>query len=190
MSEQHLLPPNASAPERALSLAIDRPVPTPVRDVWSADTCPSALLPWLAWALSVDDWDSSWTDTQKRQVIKASTNVHRYKGTIGAVRESVAALGVQAVVQEWFNQIPQAEPYTFRVHLQAEQTGISQTAITRFHSVIERSKNLRSHLTETRVVVTSQAGPQVAVVATMGSDITLTGFEWATAVINENFIAI
>jgi phage tail P2-like protein len=183
----HLLPANASSQERALSLAIERAgsVPVPVRDAWNPDTCPPQLLGWLAWALSVDEWDGSWTDDQKRAVIKRSVAVHRYKGTIGAVREAIAALGLQAQVQEWFNQIPQAAPYTFRLLLTANQVGATQRQQQVLLQVLDRTKNLRSHLTEVQVIATTQAGPCVAACAAVGSDIAISGYVGPELVANE-----
>lgn len=185
-----LLPPNATAQERAISLAIDRDVPTPMRDVWDADTCPASMLAWLAWAFSVDEWDATWTDAQKRAYIKRSIEVQKYKGTIGAVKDALAALGVQAQVQEWFNQIPEGDPYTFNVLLTADQTGISQQAVNSLFAVIERTKNLRSHISKTQVIAKTQAGPTVAAVTGLGNDIRVTNFVWATTVFNETTICM
>ena len=186
----HLLPPNASPAERDISRAIDRAVPTPVSDVWRPDACPAQLLPWLAWALTVDEWDTGWTDAQKRDVIKNSIEVHRTKGTIGAVRHAIAALGLRASVQEWFNQIPQAAPYTFRVLLEADQVGIPQSAAQGLMTLIERTKNLRSHLDHIQPIVRSACGPQAAVVALVGNDITLAGYEFPTVVLNATALCI
>jgi len=56
-SSANLLPPNATQAERALSQAIvARPLPVDITALWDADRCPAALLPWLAWALSVVEW--------------------------------------------------------------------------------------------------------------------------------------
>lgn len=90
-----LLPGNASAGERALEQATARvgAVPVPVGDLWDPDTCPVPLLGWLAWAMSVDDWDPNWSPDAKRAVIQASYDVHRRKGTPGAVKEALRAAG-------------------------------------------------------------------------------------------------
>ena len=56
-------------------------------------TCPAALLPWLAWGLSVDDWDSSWPEPVKRAVIAASADVHRHKGSVWSIRRMLALAG-------------------------------------------------------------------------------------------------
>lgn len=100
-----LLPPNATAVEAALASATARlaDVPAPIPALWDPATCPAALLPWLAWALSVDAWDAGWTDETKRRVIAASVATHRLKGTVGAVKRAVAVAGYgDATVVERF----------------------------------------------------------------------------------------
>jgi phage tail P2-like protein len=81
-----LLPPNASPQEAAIEAATARiaDVPVPNASLWTPATCPAALLPWLAWALSVDEWDGTWPEERQRAVIAASVGVHRRKGTRGA----------------------------------------------------------------------------------------------------------
>ncbi|MNT00427.1 Phage tail protein [compost metagenome] len=133
-------------------------MPTPVRDIWNADTIPAGLLPWLAWAYSVDEWSANWTPEQQREAIKRSVSVHRYKGTIGAVREALDALGYGVVIQEWYQKLPEGEPYTFNVKLTTGQVGIDQPALAKIFQIINSTKNLRSHLegVETIVVTGSE----------------------------------
>ena len=90
-----LLPPNATPQETAIEAATARiaDVPVPNASLWTPATCPAALLPWLAWALSVDDWDGTWPEARQRAVIAASVGVHRRKGTRGAVVAALAAAG-------------------------------------------------------------------------------------------------
>src|SRR5690348_8371423 len=111
----HLLPPNATAQERALSETIARvsDVPVPVREMYRADVISEDLLPWLAWAFSVDEWDTNWTADQKRAAVQSSVYVHQHKGTIGALRQALDALGYTIETQEWFQLTPQGDPYTF-----------------------------------------------------------------------------
>lgn len=98
-----LLPSNSTPVERAIESATDRPVPTPIRDLWNPERCPAAVLPWLAWALSVDDWDASWTEEVQRGVIAASVEIHRRKGTIWAMQRAlqVAGLGGATITEGW-----------------------------------------------------------------------------------------
>lgn len=36
-----------------------------IRQVWTPEECPVELLPYLAWALSVDQWDKDWPAEKK-----------------------------------------------------------------------------------------------------------------------------
>lgn len=142
-----LLPANATDQERAISNTLDRPVPVIVREVWNPDTCPVALLPWLAWAFSVDTWDSAWTEAQKRGVIKASVAVHEKKGTIGALKAGLAGLGYDIDVTEWFQKSPIGDPYTFSLLVNLEDVGMpTETEYQQIVTAAEAAKNLRSHL--------------------------------------------
>jgi len=96
MSEMtSILAVNATAAERAIEGATARIGDTvvPLADLWNPATCPAALLPWLAWALSVDDWDANWTEARKREVIAAAVYVHRHKGTVASIRTAIDKAG-------------------------------------------------------------------------------------------------
>ncbi|WP_240332504.1 phage tail protein I [Pseudomonas aeruginosa] len=60
-----LLPRNATELEQlaAQALADIQRVPIPLRTLWNPSTCPVPLLPYLAWAFSVDRWDSKWPES-------------------------------------------------------------------------------------------------------------------------------
>ena len=76
---------------------------------------PADYLPARAQARSVDLWDETWPEAIKRAVIVAAPDVHRHKGTVYAVKASLAALRIDAVVTEWWQQTPRGVPYTFTV---------------------------------------------------------------------------
>ena len=173
-----LLPANATPQERAISDAIERAagVPVVVREMWNPDTCPANLLPWLAWAFSVDTWDPNWSDAQKRGAIKASVEVHKRKGTIGALKTALASIGFEAVVQEWFETVPAGDPYTFGINLTVDQEGIPTVAA--YNAIIElamNAKNLRSHLTGVQVTGKTAATIYAGGVAISGETITIQG---------------
>lgn len=90
-----LLPNNATTQEIALDDATARlsDIPTPVRDVWNPDTCPAGLLPWLAWAFGVDEWDSRWSDEAKRNTIKTAVMVQRRKGSVWSIKQAIVSAG-------------------------------------------------------------------------------------------------
>lgn len=110
-----LLPPNATKFELDLETTVQfiSRVDVPIAKLWNPWLCPVELLPWLAWALSVDDWSSNWPENVKRQVIAESVVIHRLKGTVGAVKRAMSALGVQVDLVEWWQD--GSTPGTFKV---------------------------------------------------------------------------
>lgn len=105
-----LLPHNATELELALeqaSVGIDG-MHEPVGYLWDPGTCPAPLLSWLAWAFSVDDWEPGWGEDTRRNVIRASVDVHRHKGSLGSVKAALKAAGFgdSSIVEGM-----QAEPY-------------------------------------------------------------------------------
>ena len=83
MTNPSLLPPNATAAEKAIeAAAADRlGLPVPLRDLWNPDTCPAEFLAWLAWSLSIDAWSPTWPEAVKRSVVKNAIAIQRRKGT-------------------------------------------------------------------------------------------------------------
>lgn len=143
-----LLPPNATAQERALANTIARisDVPLAARMMWNPDTIPANLLPWMAWAFSVDDWNNNWTEQEKRNVIKNSLFIHKHKGTLAAIKRAVEPLGYIIRIVEWWEDTPQAEPYTFRLEVGLLDKGVDESIYDQFTRLIETNKNLRSHM--------------------------------------------
>ncbi len=141
-----LLPPSATNAERAVSLACGPVINHPIRKLWSPQECPAEILPWLASALSVDDWDGSWPEPIKRQAIAESVALHRRKGTPGALRRALQRLGYEVEIDT-----NTGEAYVFRLRfkLSAGQSagGVTLTdAINKATNIALRQKNVRSSL--------------------------------------------
>ncbi|CAA0111587.1 Uncharacterised protein [BD1-7 clade bacterium] len=142
-----LLPPNATQLERDLEtvLASASDLPVPIRDLWDPWNCPEHMLPWLAWAVSVDEWDSDWPTEIKRQVCDSSVEVHKRKGTVDAVERALASL--DAIVE----MEPGDVPHSFRLTAYAQSnldkngnTLLTPKLIEQLSRVINRAKNVRS----------------------------------------------
>ena len=164
----HLLPPNATPQERALSLAVARvgDIDTDLAALWRAEDCPAALLPWLAWAMSVEEeWYLCTNDDERRALIGRALELHRRKGTPWAVRTALETAGYAGA------EIEEGQPVAlydgtlfhtgsdtygggarwalFRVLLDlGEDRGITAVEIDRIVTAIHRYKNARSHLRE------------------------------------------
>ncbi|PHM73717.1 phage tail protein I [Xenorhabdus kozodoii] len=126
----------------ALSSLADAPVP--IRDLWHPDRCPVRLLPYLAWAWSVDRWDMDWPASVKRESIKAAMFVHKHKGTIGAIRRVVEPFGYLIRVIEWWQN--NDAPGTFRLDIGVMDTGITAETYQELERLIFDAKPASRHL--------------------------------------------
>ena len=144
-----LLPGNATELERlsAQAMAQIERVPVPLRDLWNPDACPLELLPYLAWAFSVDRWSQSWSESAKRNSIKAAYFIHSRKGTIGALRRVVEPLGYLIEVMEWWQTTPEGVPGTFALKVGVLETGITEEMYQELTWLIDDAKPLTRHLT-------------------------------------------
>lgn len=160
-----LLPPSATAGELALEASTARvgDVDVPLRSLWNPQTCPEDLLPWLAWALSIDAWKSYWPIEVKRARIASALAIQRHKGTVQSIRDVIAAFGGAVVMKEWWETTPPGVPHTFSLALTLSgQDGQEATAqyVDDVIAEIDRTKPVRSHYTFTQ---SSTASAQVGV---------------------------
>lgn len=73
----------------------------PLRDLWNPWKCPVKFLPYLAWAFSVDRWEETWSETEKRQAVSDAFWIHQRKGTVAAVRRVIETLGYSMTLEWW-----------------------------------------------------------------------------------------
>lgn len=169
----NLLPPNAKQLERlaAEALAQIERVPVPIRDLLNPDRCPVQLLPYLAWAFSVDRWDSTWSEATKRQVIKGSYFIHSRKGTIGALRRVVEPLGYLIEIVEWFNTVPEGVPGTFALKVGVLDTGITEEMYQELERLIDDAKPVTRHLTGLAISLESNGILDISIALYEGDEI-------------------
>lgn len=149
---ESLMPFNSTQAERNLSLVMKRSsnLPVDINDLWNPFRCPENLLPWLAWSLSVDNWNSAWPTPVKRQQIANSIEIHRRKGTVSAVKKAMAVFGVQVDLSEWFET--KSTPHTFSVMAWAgdnfrddHEPVLTEAYYDALKRAIDYSKPVRSH---------------------------------------------
>lgn len=146
-----LLPPNSSAFERALDLAIATrfDIPVEVAALWNPLSCPVELLPWVAWGLSVDLWDTDWTEAQKRAAIADAIPFQMRKGTPASLRIVLDRFDPLIRLVEWFDANPQMAPHTFRLELPLpDETDVSydEALVAALLRDISAVKPVRSHM--------------------------------------------
>ena len=134
------------------------------------DQLPENLLDLLAWQFHVEDYDDSADIDIKRKQVKTAIAVHRYKGTVYAVKVVVEALAGGAKVREWYEY--GGNPYHFRVEQMPDKVrcGGSVEAFTR---AIENAKNVRSWLDELRWQRELKVRKRYAIAAGVSKEITI-----------------
>ena len=141
-----LLPPSASNFMRCAEAVGARitNIPVDLNTLWSPDTCPVHLLPYLAWAFSVDRWDRNWPEETKRQVIRDAWLIHRHKGTISALRRAIEPLGYLIRGAEWWEC--DGEPGTFKVDVGTLDSGVTEEMYLEMERLIADAKPASRHL--------------------------------------------
>jgi phage tail P2-like protein len=151
-----LLPPSSVPAQRAVDAAIAQrlnSVPVPLRPLRNPATCPEALLPWLAWELSIDAWKSYWPIDIKRARVAAALDIQRRKGTAQSVRDVIASFGGGVVITEWWQQSPRGVPRTFNLQLSLRGQGGQEVTAEFVDDVIaevSRTKPVGSHFSFTQ----------------------------------------
>ena len=168
-----MLPGNACELERqaAQALAQIQRVPIPLRQLWNPNTCPTQLLPYLAWSLSVDRWDGNWSDATKRAAIRASFFIHSRKGTIGALRRVVEPLGYLIEIIEWWQTAPEGVPGTFALKVGVLETGITEEMYQELTFLIDDAKPRSRHLTGLAISLESTGNFHLFASVTDGDEI-------------------
>lgn len=166
MSDQSLLPPNATGLEKAVSLLGLRVtnLPVPLLSLHRVDDCPVAYLPWLAWARRVEYWNPDWSATQKRQAIAQATTFNRQRGTRSSIEQLLdQVLGsTDYQLLAWHQLTPKGQPYTFSVRID-DLLSIAQLA--QIHSAVDATKSVRDQYSITATITqTSLFYPAGAVV--------------------------
>lgn len=142
-----------------------------IATLWDPATCPAPLLPFLAWALSVDVWDAGWPEAVKRSVIAASPMVHRRKGTRAAVEDALAAMRMSVRIDEWWQQNPLGRRGTFDVtvfvnaHVFDDELSVLNDRVQRNASAAVRASKPKSRAFDMRLGVEIRGAAAPAVVS-------------------------
>lgn len=173
-----LLPPNATPLERAAATALAQlaAIPVPLRELWNPDTCPIDLLPYLAWAFSVDRWDSTWSESTKRDVIRSAFFVHKRKGTIASLRRVVEPLGYLLRVEEWWQTEPNGPAGTFKLDIGVLNTGITEASFDELERLIDDAKPVSRHLTGLAIKLESRGNLYIGAASYSGDEMTVYPF--------------
>ncbi|MEI7214255.1 phage tail protein I [Pectobacterium versatile] len=145
--------------------------PIPLRQLCDPGSCPSGLLPYLAWAFSVDRWDEKWPEIIKRQAIKDAWFIHRHKGTVGALRRVVEPFGYLIRIIEWWQS--GEEPGTFRLDIGVQDSGITEEVFNELERLIADAKPASRHLLRLNINLDTQGAAYVAALSYDGDALTV-----------------
>ena len=118
----------------------------------------------MATQRDVDVWRTEWDANRKRSMLIASYNVKRHAGTVQAVRDVLASMGVALQLTEWWQTIPKGTPHTFTVTAIASgSSGNGELTAEEQQDLIlgiDRAKPARSHYE--LVIQTAHQGGMIA----------------------------
>ena len=168
-----LLPPGSSALERRLAQACSgiSDLNVPLRDLWNPWKCPVKFVPYLAWAFSVDRWEETWPETDKRQAVSDAFWIHQRKGTVAAVRRVIETLGYSMTLQEWWEVADPAG--TFRLEIDLNDIGITEPMIKELERIIGDAKPVSRHISQLKLSVSAYGTEYVGAAITDGEVITV-----------------
>lgn len=108
------------------------------------DTLPEAAVDLLAYDLHIDWYDSSYSDDEKRQIVKDCIKVHKFCGTKYAVETALKSIYPESEVVEWFEY--GGNPYHFKVVIYDSTNDAEKRS--KVMSKVKYYKNVRSVLDE------------------------------------------
>lgn len=160
-----IAPDTASDVERGLdeaSAARVAALPSTLpQTAWDAARIPPAWLAVLAWALSVDLWDATWSDQLKRAAIANAYAQHRLKGTPAGLERALDHIGAVYDMTERPNNVR----FTVSVEV-LNLDAITLKSEAELRAVLNRMKRASVHLT---VSARSGAELDVAIAAAGGA---------------------
>lgn len=120
--------------------------------VYQIDTVPAAAVDELAEQFSLvgDGWDLAYDDDDRRAMVKRAIEIHRYKGTVWAVRAIFGTLGATVDLVEWWQQ-PGAAPFTFGLtawvndNLKPGEPVLTADLYQQLRRLVDAVKPVRSH---------------------------------------------
>ena len=155
MITSHLLPIGSTVLEKRAAEILKSAVENPIiiAELINPDRCPAHLLPYLAWAFSVDKWDESWSEEVKRIAIKQSYFVHKHKGTIAAVKRVIEPIGYLVELKEWFQTQPQGKAGTFSLTVEVPESGLNEQTYNELVRLVNDVKPVSRHLVQLAIAI-------------------------------------
>lgn len=111
------------------------------------DRVPEKLLYILAKQFHVlgdEGWNLTQNDKERRELVKSAIQLHKYKGTVKALKKVFETLQVSGEIAEW--QSYKGRPHSFRVLVNLFNRNLDTATELRLLNLINEYKNERSYL--------------------------------------------
>ena len=118
-----------------------------------------------------EGWAGCSTEAEKRDLIKNSLNLHRFRGTKYSLVRVLEILGLNGKVSEWFEY--DGTPYHFRISIDMNDKGFDESTEQSLLDLITANKNVRSHLESLIIHLISSATQMYASYATTSEEVTV-----------------
>ncbi|WP_044691065.1 phage tail protein I [Escherichia coli] len=141
--------------------------------VYLVDLVDASALPALAEQFHVqglEGWLFTTDEREKRELIKQAIELHKYKGTIWAVRRVLEILSLPGTISEWFEYGGKA--YFFKVDIELVDKGMDENLFNNLVELIHKYKNTRSKLEALIVWIINQSAIPVIGCALYGGELT------------------
>ncbi|WP_248791562.1 phage tail protein I [Escherichia coli] len=141
--------------------------------VYLVDLIDASALPALAEQFHVqglEGWLFTTDEREKRELIKQAIELHKYKGTIWAVRRVLEILSLPGTISEWFEYGGKA--YFFKVDIELVDKGMDENLFNDLVELIHEYKNTRSKLEALIVWIINQSAIPVIGCALYGGELT------------------
>lgn len=96
-----------------------------------------------------EGWSNCTTIEEKRDLIKNSLNLHRFRGTKYSLKRVLEILGLNGQISEWFEY--GGKPYHFKIMVDMNNKGFDGNTEKSLVELITANKNVRSKL-ETLII--------------------------------------
>lgn len=169
-----LLPGNSTLLEKRAAECLQQAVKNPliIADLINPQKCPEHLLPYLAWAFSVDKWDEQWSEEVKRIAIESAFIIHKQKGTLTAIKRVIEPIGYLLELKEWWQETPEGVPGTFKLNVEVSETGLNANTFNELTRLIDDVRPVSRHFTlaititpvgNLKAYITPQAGEIITI---------------------------
>lgn len=169
-----LLPGNSTLLEKRAAECLQQAVKNPliIADLINPQKCPEHLLPYLAWAFSVDKWDEQWGEEVKRIAIESAFIIHKQKGTLTAIKRVIEPIGYLLELKEWWQEKPEGVLGTFKLSVEVNDIGLNSDAFNELTRLIDDVRPVSRHFTlaitsaisgELRTFITAQTGEIITI---------------------------